>query len=210
MKDNIYIFLLCLFCNVFVVGNLIFKKFVNLSFFGLNFDVSVGILLFPVTFIISDLVTEFYGKKKAFKMVNISIIITLINILIIYIANIFNATSWSEVDNKTFNLVFGSFSSAVFASLVANYISQNCDIIIYDFIKNLTNSKYLWIRNNISTFIAQTIDTICVVSIMLIFNQIPDKQFFVIAFSSIRFKFVATIFSTPLCYLGYRLMNKFK
>jgi uncharacterized integral membrane protein (TIGR00697 family) len=210
MKEKLYIFLVCLFCNIFVIGNLIFKKFVSIDFFGMHLNVSVGILLFPITFLISDLVTEFYRKAKAFSMINISIIITLLNIIIIYVANIMNATSWSEVDNITFNLVFGSFGVAVLSSLVANYLSQNCDIVIYDFIKKLTNGKYIWVRNNVSTIIAQILDSFCVTTIMLIFGTIPDEQYFVLAFSSLKFKVDSTMLAAPFFYLAYRIIIKIK
>ena len=125
MKNTTYIFLVCLFCNIFVTGNLIFLKFTTLKIFNLTLDVSVGILLFPITFVISDLVTEFYGKAKAFLMINMSIAITLLTVIVIYIADSMKAASWSTVSNETFSLVFGSFGVAVFSSLVANYISQN-------------------------------------------------------------------------------------
>ena len=210
MKEKTYIFLVCFFTNIFVVGNLIFRKFITLSIFNINLDVSVGILLFPITFLLSDLVTEFYGKAKAFFMINVSIVITLLTLIVISISDLTQATSWSEVDNTTFSLVFGSFGTMVFSSLIANYISQNCDIIIYDFIKKLTNAKYLWLRNNISTLIAQILDTFCVATIMLIFGKIPDNQYLKIALSSIQFKIVATILSTPVCYIGYKIMSKIK
>ena len=210
MKNTTYIFLVCFFCNIFVIGNLIFNKFVTIEIFDIKLEVSVGILLFPITFVISDLVTEFYGKAKAFLMINLSIIITLLTIIVIYIADIMDATEWSKVDNQTFSLVFGSFTIAVFASLFANYISQNCDIIMFDYIKKLTGGKYLWLRNNVSTLIGQIIDTFCVATIMVLFNKIPNSQFFTITFSSLQFKIIATILSTPLCYLGYRFMKMLK
>ena len=207
MKNTTYLFLVCFFCNIFVIGNLIFNKFIIIDILHIKLEVSVGILLFPITFIISDLVTEFYGKAKAFLMINISIVITLLTIIVIYIADIMQATEWSKVDDKTFSMVFGSFTIAVLASLFANYISQNCDIIIFDYIKRLTAGKYLWIRNNVSTVVGQIIDTSCVATIMVLFNKIPNSQFFTITFSSLEFKIIATILSTPLCYLGYRFMK---
>jgi uncharacterized integral membrane protein (TIGR00697 family) len=210
MKNTTYIFLVCLFCNIFVTGNLIFGKFTSLKILNLNLDVSVGILLFPITFLISDLVTEFYGKAKAFLMINVSIVITLLTVVVIYIADSMKAASWSTVSNETFRVVFGSFGPAVFSSLVANYISQNCDIIIYDYIKHLTKGRHLWLRNNLSTFIAQIIDTFCVATIMLVFGKIPNSKYFAIALSSLQFKIIATILSTPFCYIGYRIIKIMK
>lgn len=209
-KNIVYVFLVCLFCNILVTANLIFHKFVVIDLFFTSFNVSVGILLFPITFVISDLITEFYGKTKARMMVNISIILAVLTMSVIYIADSLNATEWSRIDNKTFNLVFGSYGIAAISSLIASYISQNCDIFIYDWIKNLTNGRYLWLRNNLSTLIAQIIDTFCVATILLIFDIIPDAQYFLITSSSIKFKIIATILSTPICYLGYKMMQKLK
>jgi uncharacterized integral membrane protein (TIGR00697 family) len=209
-KNIVYVFLVCFFCNILVTANLIFHKFVVIDLFFTSFNVSVGILLFPITFVISDLITEFYGKTKARMMVNISIILAVLTMSVIYIADSLNATEWSRIDNKTFNLVFGSYGIAAISSLIASYISQNCDIFIYDWIKNLTNGRYLWLRNNLSTLIAQIIDTFCVATILLIFDIIPDAQYFLITSSSIKFKIIATILSTPICYLGYKMMQKLK
>ncbi len=209
-KNLLYIFLVCFFCNILVTGNLIFHKFVNIEFFNQSLNVSVGILLFPVSFVISDLVTEFYGKKQARMMVNISIALTIITMSVIYLADSLKATTWSRVDNETFSSVFGSYGIAAIASLFASYISQNCDIFLYDLIKTLTKGRYLWLRNNLSTLIAQIIDTFCVATILLIFDIIPDAQYFIITSSSLQFKIIATILSTPLCYFGYKVMQKIK
>jgi uncharacterized integral membrane protein (TIGR00697 family) len=209
-KNILYIFLVCFFCNIFVVGNLIFHKFVSIEFLNISLNVSVGILLFPVTFIISDLITEFYGKKQARMMVNISIILAMLTMFVIYIADSLNATSWSRVDNETFTLVFGSYGIAAMASLFAGYISQNCDIFLYDWVKILTKGNYLWLRSNLSTLIAQIVDTLCVATILLMFDIIPESQYFVITSSSLQFKIIATILSTPFCYLGYKIIQRIK
>jgi uncharacterized PurR-regulated membrane protein YhhQ (DUF165 family) len=97
---KLYIFFCSLFCTVVITGNLIFQKFVTVNILSLEFELSVGVLLYPVTFLISDLTAEFYGNKYANHMIKMSVLCSFIVMGLIMIGDYFPATSWSNVDDR--------------------------------------------------------------------------------------------------------------
>ncbi len=212
--QRIYFLLGALFITSLVVSNLIFQKFfywypVNLSIFGSNlFEISVGILPYPITFLITDLISEIYGKKRANDIVIIGIFASLFSMLIIYTANAVPATPWSPVNNETFTTVFGSTAIAVFASMMAYLLAQFVDIQIYHFWKNLTKGKHLWLRNNCSTFLSQFVDTATVLLLLCLFGKIEWSKFLGLLSSGFIFKVLIAALDTPFLYLGVHLFKK--
>ena len=163
---KIYLILGALFIASLVVSNLIFQKFFHWDFFGLyTFEISVGILPYPITFLITDLISEIYGKQKANQIVTAGIFASFFSLLIIYVAAVVPATGWSPVNDTLFDTVFGATPIAVLASMLAYLFAQYVDIQIFHFWKRLTNGKHLWLRNNFSTFFSQFIDT-CTVLVL--------------------------------------------
>ena len=103
---NLYVILCSIFCTIIVTGNLIFQKFIQLDFFGYVFEVAVGVLLYPITFLISDLVTEFYGKLYAKLMIKTAVICSIMVLGVVSLSDWCFAASWSVVDDETFHKVF--------------------------------------------------------------------------------------------------------
>ena len=150
---RIYITLGALFICSLVVSNLIFQKFFSWDFSAsILFEISVGILPYPLTFLITDLISEIYGKKMANRVVTAGIFASVFSLLIISAGQAVPATEWSPIDNALFNKVFGATVLAVLASMIAYLLAQYIDIQLYHFWKNLTKGKHLWLRNNFSTF----------------------------------------------------------
>ncbi|MBD0833008.1 queuosine precursor transporter [Aestuariibaculum sediminum] len=212
--QRIYMLLGALFITSLVVSNLIFQKFFywhpfDIEVFGSKlFEISVGILPYPITFLITDLISEIYGKKRANQVVVAGIFASLFSLLIIYVASAVPATSWSPVNNNMFTTVFGNTVLAVFASMMAYLFAQFVDIQIYHFWKQLTQGKHLWLRNNFSTFISQFVDTFTVVGLLCIFHIIPWANFLGLILSGFLFKVLVALCDTPLMYVGVYLFRK--
>ena len=208
-SDKLYFALGCIFCTTVVTGNLIFQKFISINIpFIITLDISVGVLLYPVTFLISDLLTEFYGKQKAKFIIQTTVLTSLIVTLLLFISIKLPAVSWSPLSDPEFKKTFNVYGFGSLASIIAIYIGQLTDIIIFSWLKSLTNSKYLWLRNNVSTIIAQFIDTSTVLIILCSFNIIDWQYFYSVFISSLIFKIIAALFDTPFCYLGHYLIHK--
>ena len=206
LAKNIYLLLASLFITSLVVSNLIFQKFFywypfDLNIFGNHlFELSVGILPYPLTFLITDLISEIYGKKKANQVVVTGIFASFFSMAILLIANRVPAIENSPIDDLTFNKVFALSPIAVLASMIAYLLAQFVDIRIYHFWKKLTRGKMLWLRNNFSTFSSQLIDTILVVGLLSFFDVLEWSLFWGLVISGFLFKVLVAALDTPILY----------
>ncbi len=217
LAQRIYLLLGALFITSLVVSNLIFQKFfywypIDIEIFGSKlFEISVGILPYPITFLITDLISEIYGKKRANDVVVVGVFASLFSLLIIYTASHVPATSWSYVNDELFSTVFGNSAIAVFASMLTYLFAQFIDIQIYHFWKRLTKGKHLWIRNNFSTWFSQFVDTLTIVTLLCSFDILDWANFKGLLISGFLFKVIIAALDTPLLYLGvYFFRKRFK
>ncbi|MDA9803536.1 queuosine precursor transporter [Flavobacteriaceae bacterium] len=209
--QKIYLILGALFVASLVASNLIFQKFFYWDFFGLyTFEISVGILPYPITFLITDIISEVYGKRKANQIVTIGIFASFFSMLIVFVSGIVPATNWSPVSDTLFNKVFGATAIAVLASMLAYLFAQYIDIQLFHFWKRLTKGKHLWLRNNFSTFLSQFVDTFTVLILLCSFGKIEWKLFSSLLLSGFLFKVLIAALDTPLLYLAvYAFRNRF-
>ena len=206
---HIYLILATLFITALVVSNLIFQKFFSWNLFGLyNFELSVGILPYPVTFLVTDLISEIYGRRKANKVVTAGIFASVFALLIIIIADVVPATQWSPVNNGLYHKVFGFSAIAVFSSMMAYLIAQFVDIRIYHFWKKLTKGKHLWLRNNFSTISSQFLDTFTVLFLLCSFEVIEWDLFGKLLLNGFIFKLLVALSDTPVLYLAVYFFRK--
>ena len=209
--NRIYLIFIGIFITSLIVSNLIFQKFFQLNFLGINFELSVGIIFYPITFLVTDVVSEIYGKKKANQMVITGIFSSIFCLLIIQIANFLPATEWSPVNTETFNLVFGNTSLAVGASMLAYLCAQLMDIKIYHFWKKITQGKHLWLRNNLSTIPSQFLDTFLILLLLCAGGAIEWNKFFTLFKQGFLFKILIAVIDTPIIYLfTFYLRKKFQ
>ena len=208
LADRIYLILAALFIASLVTSNLIFQKFFywypfNMEVYGVKlFEVSVGLLPYPLTFLITDILSEIYGKRKANEVVIAGIFASFFSLLIIYVSKEVPATSWSQVNDNTFVNVFGAAPLAVLASMMAYLFAQFIDIRVYHFWKDFTQGKHLWLRNNFSTFSSQFIDTATVLILLCSFGIINWDKFWGLMISGVVFKIIIAILDTPFLYLA--------
>lgn len=210
--ERIYLILAAFFITSLVVSNLIFQKFFYWDFFGIyTFEISVGVLPYPITFLITDTISEIYGRKKANQVVTLGIFASVFSLLLITIANAVPATLWAPIGDEVFDNVFGATSIAVAASMMAYLLAQYVDIYVYHFWKKLTKGKYLWLRNNFSTFTSQFVDTFSVVLLLSVFGQLEWDLFWGLLISGFLFKALIALLDTPLLYvIVYFLRKKFQ
>lgn len=214
VADRIYLILAALFIASLVTSNLIFQKFfywypLQIEVFDVKlFEISVGLLPYPITFLITDILSEIYGKRKANEVVIAGIFASFFSLLIIYVSKEAPATTWSQVNDATFIEVFGAAPLAVFASMLAYLFAQFIDIRVYHFWKTLTQGKHLWLRNNFSTFSSQFIDTMTVLLLLCSFDIIEWGKFWGLLLSGVLFKMIIAALDTPLLYVAVYAFRK--
>jgi uncharacterized integral membrane protein (TIGR00697 family) len=208
LAQRIYLILGALFIASLVVSNLIFQKFFywypgDFRIMGVRlFELSVGILPYPITFLITDLISEIYGRKRANQVVTAGIFASVFSMGIIYVSSAVPATRWSPISDTLFNSVFGATAIAVFASMMAYLLAQYIDISIYHFWKRVTKGRYLWLRNNFSTFLSQFVDTATVLLLLCSFGKIEWERFGGLLLSGFIFKVLIAATDTPFLYAG--------
>lgn len=209
--DKIYTGLCSLFSVLVVIGNLTSQKFVFLPIMdAYTFELSVGAMVYPLTFLITDLITEFYGKDRAMFCVRLAISMNMIAALMVSIMNLMPATAWSKIDDLIFHKVFGIYGLVFIGSTVSCYIAQSIDTTLYLWIRRITGGKYLWLRNNGSTAVSLLIDTSIVVTFLTILGALPLDQMLPLIINSYSFKLFFTICSTPLFYLCVSTIRRVK
>ena len=212
-SEKLYLILAGIFIASLVSCNLIFQKFFQVElwipFYGnYTFQQSVGLLPYPITFIVTDIISEIYGKKKANQVVTSGLIASFFMLLVVTVADFVPAASWSPVDGGTFNKVFGLSGAAVLASMLAYLFAQYVDIRIFHFWKKLTNGKHLWLRNNGSTIASQLVDTTLVICILFVGVWNTDQILSAIIDGWI-FKMLMALLDTPIIYgIIYLLKGK--
>lgn len=211
LADRLFLMLAGIFIASLVACNLIFQKFFTWSPFGLyTFEISVGIIPYPITFLVTDIISEIYGRKKANQVVTAGLVTSVFVFVIVILAIKVEATAWSPVNNETFSKVFGLTGISVGASMAAYLIAQYIDIRIFHFWKNLTKGKHLWLRNNGSTILSQLVDTATVLLLLSSAGAIGWNKFGTLLLNGFLFKVLVALFDTPFFYIStYFLRKKF-
>lgn len=200
--EKMYIVLCAFFSVLIVLCNLTYQKFVYLPALPFHtFELSVGAILYPLMFMLTDLIAEFYDKKRATFCVRLAIAMNIVAALIVTGMDALQATPWSKIDNGLFHQVFGQYGLGFIAIIAACYIAQRIDIILYLWIKKITHGKWLWLRNNGSTAISLFVDTFTAISFLTLLGIFPKDQIWLIIANSYSYKLFATVCNTPLFYL---------
>ena len=212
--EQTYLVLAGLFIAALVACNLIFQKFfmVELPLPGGGTYVlrqSVGILAYPLTFLVTDILSEIYGARRANQVVVAGLLASLFTTGLVELADLSTSAEFG-IGDATFHQVFGLSKVAVFASMMAYLTAQFIDIRLFHFWKRLTKGKHLWLRNNASTITSQIVDTFVVLALLASFEaggitwSIVPRLFL----DGFMFKVAFALLDTPLFYLAVRLLER--
>ena len=206
-KDIVFLILAGFFITNAIVAELIGGKLVE--FFGL-FTQSVGIILWPVVFILTDLINEHFGKDGVKKLTYITIGLISFTFIVLAIALTIDATSFSPVSNENFKAVFGQSQWIIVGSIIAFLTSQLVDVYIFWMFKNITGDKHIWLRATGSTLVSQLVDTFVVQFIAFV---VPGKwafdEFVRNASWGYGFKLLVALALIPLIYVGHHVIGKY-
>ncbi|MBB6431731.1 queuosine precursor transporter [Algisphaera agarilytica] len=248
-RERVFLVLAGLFLGTLTMLNLLgISRFLVLASYGgesglqwgipgeLTFAVAVGVLPYPITFLCTDLISEFYGRKRANFLVLVGLLLNLWVVLILWIGGelpgflpndagggfpvqpeynadkgLYEETGW------TFYQIRFLAISSVFASMIAYLAAQLIDVQVFHFWKRLTKGKHLWLRNNGSTIISQFVDTFAVITITHFYAHalpVDDAkaiwpQLWLFIITGFVFKLVAALIDTPVIYLAVAFFKKY-
>jgi uncharacterized integral membrane protein (TIGR00697 family) len=166
--ERLYYLLGALFIAALITCNLIANKFISLDFGFKTFIISAGVLPYPVTFLITDVLSELYGQKRTTHVVLAGLVASIFVLFILWLGAQFPAIDGSPVNDEMFNAVFQNAWRVIAASMFAYLIAQLIDVRLFHFWKKVTNGKKLWVRNNFSTILSQGVDTTLVVVVLFL------------------------------------------
>ena len=207
-QERLYLIFTGIFIAALVACNLIFQKFFTWTALEIpNFALSVGIIAYPVTFIVTDLISELYGKRRANQVVLTGFFASVFTVILVYVAMAVPTAEMSPLDNATFEKVFGLSGPAFFGSMLAYLTAQFIDIRIFHFWKRLTKGKYLWLRNNASTMCSQLVDTSVILLILCYAEVLLWEQFYSLLWMGWMFKVFVALIDTPIIYFCIWLLK---
>ncbi len=220
-REWTFIFLAGLMITNAVTAELISSKLIDIPLeFNLlgwhvgPFTTIVGVLPWPVVFLLTDLINEFYGEKAMRRLSWITAaMIAYCFIIILWALQIpvsSAITGQGLATNETFNTSFGQAPWVIVGSIAAFLVSQLLDVTIFHWIKTKTGNRLIWLRSTGSTVISQMFDTAIVLYIGFVLpGKLSMADFLSIAPVNYVLKLLIAISLTPMIYLGHWGMSKF-
>jgi len=214
-----------------ILGITRFIKFFELTTGGgttLTFAIAIGVLPYPITFLCTDFISEFYGRKRANFVVFVGLLLNIWVVFVMWIGGML--PGFETIDPATgeimrdaagrlpvfFELRALTFG-AVTASMIAYMAAQFCDVYVFHFWKRVTKGRMLWVRNNGSTMVSQLVDTTAVILITHFYahalpvdTQHPiGPQLFTFIATGYAFKFAVAAIDTVPFYIGVRYLSRY-
>lgn len=205
-KETVYVVLAGIFITNAIVAELIGGKLIDVG----PAVMSVGILPWPIVFVTTDLINEYFGEKGVRRLSIITAGLIAYTFLVLLLAMKIPSTDISTVTTSQFNAVFGQSQLIIIGSITAFLVSQLIDVSIFHFFKRRTGDKKIWLRSTGSTVISQLFDSFIVLGIAFWLPGIMDtKTFFLSAMTGYSVKLAIAVLMTPMIYLGHNLINKY-
>jgi queuosine precursor transporter len=194
--------LVALFVSVLLISNIASTKI--LSLWKFTFD--GGTLLFPVSYIFGDILTEVYGFRRSRRVIWLGFFAALLMSLVLYVVQILPpASDWNN--QQAYESVLGFVPRIVIASLLAYFSGEFINSVILSRLKIITKGRFLWTRTIGSTIIGEGIDTM-VFCWIAFYGILPQQLFWSVLVSNYIFKCAVEIVFTPLTYLIVGILKR--
>lgn len=197
-----YTILFSLYLSMVVMGALLATKLVQ--FGSVIFD--AGLPVYAISFFITDIVSEIYGKQYSRKMIWSAFLALIVSFLCIKLVLVLpGAEAWQIAGE--FNTVFGMSNQIYIAALVVFLLSQYVDITVFAWVRKKTNGKHLWLRNNISTLAGGAVDAF-LFALIAFYGVYSMDVIWGIATTAYVVKILIAAFDTPFAYFGVWIMHR--
>ncbi|RZJ66529.1 MAG: VUT family protein [Flavobacterium sp.] len=206
-KDTLYVILAGIFITNAIVAELIGGKLIYVG----DTVMSIGILPWPIVFITTDLINEYFGQKGVRRLSYITAALIVYCFVVLYCAlQIPSADLKGNVTDAQFSAVFGQSLWIIVGSIIAFLVSQLIDVTIFHFVKKRTGKRLIWLRTTGSTVISQLFDSFIVLGIAFYMTgKIDFDTYIKSGFTGYTVKLVIAVLLTPLIYLAHWAIDKF-
>jgi uncharacterized integral membrane protein (TIGR00697 family) len=205
-RDRVYLALAGFFVTNAVLGEVTGGKLFTLG----PFTMSIGVIPWPVVFIATDLINEYFGRDGVRRLTYTTIGLIAYAFVVLYLAIQVPAASFSPVTDAEFQAVFGQSLWIIVGSIVAFGISQLVDVGVFWLVRHRTGGKHLWMRATGSTLVSQLIDSLVIIGIAFwLPGKIKTEEFFIVAGANYSYKMIIALAVTPLLYVGHSIIDRY-
>lgn len=200
-KEFVFVILAGIFITNAITAELIGGKLIQIG----PFVMSIGILPWPIVFLTTDLINDYFGKDGVKKLSYITAALIAYSFIILFMALVIPAAKGiSPVNDAQFQAVFGQSMWIIVGSIVAFLFSQLIDVYVFSYFKKKTGNKKIWLRATGSTVVSQLFDSFIVLGIAFwLPGKINTETFVSSALTGYTFKLGTAILLTPVIYLGH-------
>lgn len=228
-RERVFLVFAGIFLGAMTMLNILgITKFIHVGPLAL----AVGVLPYPLTFLCTDFISEFYGRRRANFVVWVGLLLNVIVIGFLWLGHFFPSVDatvqpgWqmlhlakpitlpfggSVSEIELFEIIFRCTRGAVLASMVAYMAAQFCDVYLFHFWKRVTKGSHLWLRNNGSTMISQLVDATAVIFVTFWTDFSTGRKTLVVMLgligSNYLFKVVIAALDTIPFYMGVRWLK---
>jgi len=188
----------------------------NILGFVMDFNLTAGALIWPVVFITTDLINEYFGKPGVKRISYQTALLILYAFIVIFLTIRLPPASWweqlTDADGNVFNMnlafnkILGQGQRIIVGSLSAFLLGQLVDVFVFQKLRQVTGNRFLWLRATGSTLVSQLVDSFVVLFIAF-YGVFSTDQIFAIAITNYIYKFCVAILLTPLIYLGHFVID---
>lgn len=204
-RESAFLVLSAVFLAHALLGELIGGKLIQVK----GWVMSVGVIPWPVVFVVTDLINEYYGPKAVRRLTLLAAALILYAFVVLAACMQVDAASVSPVSDAAFHAVFGQSLWIIVGSLVAFVFSQLIDAAVFVLAKSWTESNFLWLRAVGSTLISQLIDTFVINSIAFgLPGRLSGQQVLELSLSNYGYKVLIALATVPAIYLGHSLLER--
>ena len=205
-RDIVYLALAGFFVTNAILGELTGGKLFTLG----PFTLSIGVIPWPVVFIATDLINEYFGREGVRRLTLMTIALIVYAFVVLFLAMQVPAASFSPVNDAQFQAVFGQSLWIIVGSVIAFGVSQLVDVGIFWLVRHRTGRSYLWMRATGSTVVSQFIDSIVIIGIAFwLPGKVQTSEFLTVAASNYSFKLIVALSITPLLYGAHAMIDRF-
>ncbi|MGE0527905.1 MAG: queuosine precursor transporter [Bdellovibrionales bacterium] len=212
-REFVYLVLSGIFITNALLGELIGGKLIQVG----PFTMSLGVLPWPVVFLTTDLINEYFGKAGVRNLTLFTAALVVYAFVILYAGMKIPAVSFSPVTDDNFANVFGQSLWIIVGSLIAFLISQLIDVLVFWLVRAKTAGRLLWLRATGSTAVSQLVDTFVIMGIAFylpsVLKLVPEdrrmtfEQYLALSGTNYSYKLLIAVLLTPLIYLGHSLID---
>ena len=181
-RQRLYLYLVGVFLTALLIGDTIGSKLFTvdlpLGFTTLPATLSVGSIWFPITFLLTDVVNDFYGRKGARFLTLLGFAMALLAYALLQLTTSLPVHESTYFTQAEYAKIFGGSAQLFIASMIAFLVGQFLDIHVFQFWKALTSSRHLWLRATGSTLLSQIVDTVMINVIFWTWTASSDPSSF--------------------------------